>query len=231
MIIGRGQIAQSFANCQLDNCIVFASGVSNSTCQDKNHFLREQALILDTLQNNSNKIFIYFSSCALSDNTYPKNAYYKHKVDMENLIKGSGNPYYIFRLPQVFGRLDERPTLINFIYHKIKNQEEFSLFDNAYRYVIDVEDLKIIVQTVLKHQKENTTIDIANPYKYQVLEIVSLMEKLCGMKANYQLIAKTDEYTLDLTLIKNLILKNNLNLDFGEKYLELRLMNYIERNK
>lgn len=231
MIIGRGQIAQSFANCQLNNCIIFASGVSDSTCQDKNHFLREKALILDTLQNNANKTFVYFSSCALSDQSYPKNAYYKHKANMENLIKGSGNPYYIFRLPQVFGRLDERPTLINFIYHKIKNQEEFSLFDNAYRYVIDVKDLKIIVETAFKYQKKNTIIDIANPYKYKVIEIVALIEKLCGIQANYQLIEKTDEYTLDLAVIKNLILQNNLSLDFGENYLELRLMNYIEHNK
>ena len=105
MIIGNGQLATIFKKTTLDNIVVFASGVSNSNCQDIKQFEREKDLLVKTLTNNKNKKFVYFSSCALSAEEYPKNDYYKHKQNMENIIKRYSDNYYIFRAPQLFGNL------------------------------------------------------------------------------------------------------------------------------
>lgn len=107
MIIGSGQLAKVFAKSQIkDDVCIFASGVSNSSCTDEKQFEREKNLLVDTLKKNSDKKFVYFSSCALSAIEYPKNDYYKHKVNMEDIIKEHSNNYYIFRVPQLFWRFD-----------------------------------------------------------------------------------------------------------------------------
>lgn len=227
MIIGRGQIATSFNNTDLEDYIIFASGVSDSNCTNNDIFLREYNLIMQVLEDNPKKTLVYFSSCALSAKNYELNEYYLHKMHMEKVIQESGVSYYIFRLPQVFGQLNNKTTLLNFLYNKIQSEENFFLFDNAFRYVIDVADIAPIVYTIISHQKPNVIIDIANPYKYKVTEIVNILESFCGKKAHYQLIQKTDEYTLDLDFITNFVIQHNLNLGFGELYLKSKLTKYI----
>lgn len=56
MIIGRGQIATSFNNTDLEDYIIFASGVSDSNCTNNDIFLREYNLIMQVLEDNPKKL-------------------------------------------------------------------------------------------------------------------------------------------------------------------------------
>lgn len=220
MIIGNGQLAKAFQKSKLkDDTCIFASGVSNSSCTDKKQFEREKNLLVDTLKNNSDKKFVYFSSCALSAIEYPKNDYYKHKANMELLIKEYSNKYYIFRIPQLFGDLILHKTLINFIYKSIEHNHKFHIYDEAYRYVIEINDVCKLVEGYLIHHNSCITVDIANPYRYKVLNIVQIFEKLLNKKAHYEVIQKEDKYFLDLLPMQKFIKKHNLALYFGEYYL------------
>ena len=58
MIIGNGLIASLFTDCDQENIIFFASGVSNSLENKKEEFLREENLIRKTIAENPNKVFI-----------------------------------------------------------------------------------------------------------------------------------------------------------------------------
>ncbi|AJI48201.1 NAD(P)-dependent oxidoreductase [Francisella philomiragia] len=228
MVVGGGQLANAFQSYQFnDDVVIFASGVSNSNCTDKSEFDRERNLLEDVLKNNSNKKIIYFSSCALSANDYFKSAYYEHKIQMEYLIKKLSDKYFIFRLPQLFGSLKSHNTIINYIYHSIKNNQEFNVYSDAYRYVIEVDDVKKFVDSYLINGELCSTIDIANPYRYKVLDIVEIFESLMNKKANITIVQRQDKYILDLGELYNFIERNNLNIEFGESYLKDKLSKKI----
>ena len=219
MIIGSGQLAKAFQKSELKQEVcIFASGVSNSSCKDINQFERERNLLVNILKNNGDKKFVYFSSCALSASEYPKNDYYKHKVNMENIIKKYSDNYYIFRIPQLFGDLISHKTLINFIYKSIEYNHKFNIYDEAYRYVIEISDVRKLVESYLDCSG-GITIDLANPYKYKVLNIVQIFEKLLNKKAHYEVVKKEDEYTLDLFHLEKFVKEKEINITFGEEYL------------
>lgn len=229
MIVGNGQLAKIFQKSQItyDVCI-FASGVSNSNCKDKQQFEREKNLLIDALKNNSDKKFVYFSSTALSANEYPKNDYYKHKSKMETVIKEHSKNYYIFRIPQLFGDLILHKTIINFLYKSIEQNHNFAIYDEAYRYVIEINDLKTLVEAYLQYSKSCITVDLANPYRYKVLDIVQILEELMKKEACFELVEKNDGYLLDLSDMKSFTEKNHIDIAFGKDYLFTKLLEKIK---
>ena len=229
MIIGNGQLAEVFRGSDHSETVIFASGVANSNCKELSEFEREKNLLLKTLKSNTDKKFVYFSSCALSAQEYEKNEYYEHKINMENIVKEYSGNYYIFRIPQLFGKLKEHKTLINFIYGSIKNHTTFKVYNEAYRYVIEINDTKILVDEYLKYSKSCVVIDIANPYNYLVLDIVKIFEKLLDIKANYEIINKKDGYNLEFEALLSFTKEHNTDIEFGKNYFEKKIINYINK--
>ncbi len=226
MIIGNGQLSKIFQSTLHNECVIFASGIANSKCEDPQEFKRERDLLTDTLAKYKDKKIIYFSSCALSAKDYKLNAYYKHKHAMEELIKKESKNYYIFRLPQLFGDLKEHPTLINFLFNSIKNQVEFTLYNDAYRYLIDIDDVKKLVEEYI-NTKSCITIDLANSYRYSLFEIVSIFEALLKKKAKYKFQSRSDKYELNLEVLIAFIDKHQLDINFGKDYFISKIKNKI----
>ncbi|PRM91349.1 hypothetical protein CJ672_09700 [Arcobacter cryaerophilus gv. occultus] len=231
MIIGNGQLANIFYDYNRDDVLIFASGVSDSNCIDETNFEREKKLLIDTLKKNQNSKFVYFSSSALSSDKYPKNEYYKHKMNMEEIVKKFSKNYYIFRIPQLFGDLIVHKTLINFIYRSIINEEKFNIYDQAYRYVIEINDVRKLVELYLDNHFPCMIENLANPYRYKVLDIVKIFEKLLNKKAQYKIIEKEDKYILDLTSLKIFVNTFDTNVVFGEEYLSEKLKEKLHRIK
>jgi nucleoside-diphosphate-sugar epimerase len=228
MIIGKGQLASILESLDASDTINFASGVADSNCEDPKQFEREKNLLIKTLNTNENKKFVYFSSCALSADDYKKNAYYKHKQNMENIIKEKSREYYIFRIPQLFGELKHHKTLINFLYFSILDEKKFTLYPNAYRYVIEISDLKKIVELYINQVPPKIVVDIANPYRYNVKEIVQTLETLLGKQATYTEKLKFDGYELDLPFLEELKKMNFNDINFGKDYLYEKLKEKIK---
>ena len=153
--------------------------------------------------------------------------YYNHKLNMEELIKSQTNDYYIFRLPQLFGSFKKHKTLINFFYYSIINDKPFNVFDGAYRYVIEVEDIQILVKKFLELIEPGILVDIANPYRYKVEDIVKIFECLLMKKADYKIVKKTDQYHLNLDSLTEFIEQNQINVVFDPHYLERKLKKNI----
>lgn len=230
MVIGNGQLATIFSEYKSnENVVIFASGVSNSNCVEDSAFEREAKLLHDTLTENSNKQFVYFSSCALSAIEYPKNRYYMHKQKMEELIKRHAAHYYIFRVPQLFGDLIIHNTIINYIYNAILSEEHFYVYSDAYRYVIEINDVKKIVDNYLLKSEGCLTVDVGNPYQYRVLEIVKIFESLLNKKAHYEITQKEDQYNLSFADLQAFLNKHGLELEFGEGYLSYKLAQKIKK--
>lgn len=223
MIIGGGQLSKAFTGHDTDAVCIFASGVSDSSCSDASQFERERNLLLETLLANRAKKFIYFSSCALSASSYPRNAYYTHKANMESLVVNNSERFLIFRIPQLFGDLIHHKTLINYIYEAVRDGCNFNVYDDAHRYVIEINDVRKIVSLYLEEGVDNLIVDLANPHRYRVVEIVYVFEQLLNKKAAYQIVQKTDKYEINFSSLIGFLEKHDVDMGFGEGYLLRRL--------
>jgi len=230
MIIGSGFIANSFKPLyDKDGAVtIFASGTSNSMNTNAKNFERECESINEQLNNvNFNSKFIYFSTCSvLNENQSGMTPYIKHKMHMEKVVSMFPK-YLVIRLPNVAGISSNPNTLLNFLGSKIKRQEIFDLWLDAYRNIIDIDDvIKLSQQVIESSLFENTSINIANPNNYQITEIVKEMEAIIGKSAIYKDIKKGSKYEIDIQPIKSLI--TSLKIDFGPDYLGSTLIKYYK---
>jgi nucleoside-diphosphate-sugar epimerase len=189
MVIGCGLMASAFIGDYVsdNNFIIFASGVSNSHETNISEFKREENLLIKTLLKNEDKHIVYFST--FNDSNIEKRKYIEHKLNMEMLIKNSKSNYTILKLPQVVGYGGNKHTLVNFIVNKIKNNEEINVYENTYKSLIDVEDIKRIVDVLLKQWKDkNMCVEIPFVEKLQVFEIVNLIMKQLNVEAKMKFI-------------------------------------------
>ena len=178
MIIGNGLIASAFINDYQndDQFIIFASGVSNSLETDDFSFLKEELLLRKTLEENKDKHIVYFTSFSGGQK------YIEHKRRMEDIIKYSNMFYTILKLPQVIGNGGNQNNLFNYIVSNIKNNKAINAW-NVYRSLIDVDDVRRIVDILIKKWSDKNTYVIF-PYieKLLVRDIVYLISKALNIK-------------------------------------------------
>ena len=88
MVIGNGLLSRVFFEYKENtDLLIFASGVSNSQESSVSEFEREKLMLLEVLENHSNKTLVYFSTCAFYDTYFKENLYLRHKRQMEKLIE------------------------------------------------------------------------------------------------------------------------------------------------
>lgn len=227
MIIGSGLLASAFAPSFLQHgkVCIYAAGVSNSGCTDLREFARERSRLMAALQQAKHfEVFLYFGTCSVADPETQNTPYVQHKLAMEKLA--ATHPHYlILRLPQVAGITPNPHTLLNYLYAKIARSESFSLWKNAKRNIIDVDDIADIAQQLITHLSvRNTMLNIANPRNYSMSEIVSTMERIVGKDAIYDVLERGSEYPIDVTPMLTLI--DQSSLKFGDSYLEQVINKY-----
>lgn len=176
MIIGSGLLSSEFKKYShlLDDCIIFASGVSDSKETNVDNFEKEKKLLLNTINENQNLKLIYFSSVLTE---VIDNQYYRHKLEIENIIENNCRNYIIFRIPQVVGVKGNENNIVNFIKNSIKNDNELLVYQNVYRSLIDVEDLvNIVMYCVTKTNNELLTFSYIEKIK-----VVDLSTKISNL--------------------------------------------------
>jgi nucleoside-diphosphate-sugar epimerase len=224
MLIGKGMIANIFSSYKNDdNILIFASGVSNSNEKNKQEFLREKNLINTYLEQYPDMLFIYFSSCSLEDNELKNTHYHLHKKDMEVLIINHAKNYLIFRLPNIIGYSGNENNIINFFFNTIINYQEFTVWENATRNIVDIDDMyKVIKYTIENGIFNNKVINIAYNNNIKIIDLVNIIEEILDKKANYKKIDKGFDMKIDNSLIQP-ILKN---LSIGQPKLSILINKY-----
>lgn len=180
MVIGNGLIASSFNNYDTSDCIIFASGVSNSNDNNADNFKREKDLIIKVLSENNGLKFIYFSSVLAG---ITNNGYYNHKIDMENLIKSTSDNYLIFRVPQLIGFNGNKNNLINYLTTSIKNKETITIFDDITRALVNIDDMVKIVM-YCKVSCKNEILYLSHIEKLSVREIFDKVSDKLNINTN-----------------------------------------------
>ena len=231
-IIGSGFLANSLKKHEnlfkRLNISVYVAGVSNSLCQSKDLFEKDKDRLAGfNKQMNKKNTILYFSTCSIGDPSRNNNKYIKHKVIIENFIRLNFEKYLIIRLPEVVGNTKNDNTLIKFFSNKIKNKQTFSLWTEATRSIIDIDDvIKILIDLLSNKKLSNKIINIANPLKCSAIEIVKTIEKLISKEAQYDLINKGDlNWKIDISQISKSI--KDCKIDFNNDYLKNVLKKYF----
>jgi nucleoside-diphosphate-sugar epimerase len=229
MILGNGMIAKAIES-QMGNgtdLLIVAAGVSDSSETRSSAFIKEEKLLLNNVPL-FNQV-VYFSSCALA-NAELRSPYYDHKRRMEHLVKENSKSYTIVRLPQVIGRTKNNSTFINAFVNDINNGRTLTVWENAYRYVIDIEDAAFLLDIALTSGHfNNQTVNFAHPESYKVSEIVKAMFKILDRSVPVVMKPKTDFYSLDLRPMLELNRRLTNPIVFDSSYLEARLRKYYTR--
>lgn len=210
MIIGNGLIASLFTECDQENIIFFASGVSNSLETKKEEFLREENLIKKTITENPNKVFIYFSTCSIYDSSKVESQYVLHKLKMEQIIIQLCPQYLILRLSNAVGNGGNPNLLMNYLVRSVKNNEIINVHTKATRNLIDVEDIKNITNQLIDKQYFNKIINIAYPENYTIIEILEIMEKFYQTKLYLNLVKSGSGYAIDTHDVESYFIQHAL---------------------
>ena len=224
MIIGNGLIASLFTDCDQENIIFFASGVSNSLETKKEEFLREENLIRKTITENPNKVFIYFSTCSIYDSSKAESQYVLHKLKMEQIITQLCYQYLILRLSNAVGNGGNPNLLVNYLVRSVKNRETINVHTKATRNFIDTEDIKNIVIQLIKNKNFNKIINIAYPENYTIIEILEILERFFQIKPTLNLVKSGSGYLIDIPDIQDYF--NQYALTNKETYLHKILEKY-----
>ena len=209
MVVGNGLIASAFKEDYEndDRFVIFAAGVSNSFETNPDEFKKEEDLLRKTLSENRDKHIVYFTS--FIDNNLSKRKYADHKLNMEFLIKESKNYYTFLKLPQAVGHGGNQNTLVNFIVNRLKNYEQISVYKNVYKSLIDVVDVKRIVDILIKkwHDK-NTYVQFPYVEKLEAFEIVELIANQLGIEPKIVLIDSEINDLPKLSIVGEIILQH-----------------------
>lgn len=227
MVIGNGLIAKTFNDYINDkDIIIFASGVSNSTEKNSLSFEREYKLLKDTITKFSTVKFIYFSTCSIDDDSVNERPYVKHKLVLENYIILHVKRYLIFRVSNVIGYQGNAHTILNFLVSHVKNGSEIELWKFAERNLIDAEDVKLIVDDVLKKNINNRIVNIALKESSLVVNIVEQIEVFFNLKANVRLVDKGNSLHIDTSKITSSLDKIESLKGTGLQYINNLLLKY-----
>lgn len=210
MIVGNGLIASLFKECDKENIIFFASGVSNSLETQTSEFQREEDLIRKTFTENPDKVFIYFSTCSIYDSSKNDSLYVLHKLKMEQIIAKNCTQYLILRLSNAVGKGGNPNLLMNYLVRSAKSGEQVNVHTKATRNLIDTEDIKNIVLELIENQDFNKIVNVAYIKNYSIVEILEIIEKFFIIKLNMNLIKAGSSYEISIPDVENYFQKINL---------------------
>ena len=204
MIIGNGMLANAFAPHYLNNSdiCIYASGVSNSRCVDSAEFLRERDKLLNTIDEFKDiSTFVYFSTCSVNDPSAINTPYVKHKLAMEKIV--SAHPgYLILRLPQIAAKTGNPNNLLNSLHRHLNTGVEFTIWTNAYRNIIDIDDVvNIAIRLLADSKNRKLWINIANPVCTSIRDVVAAMELAVGATMKVCSVDHGAHYPIDITPI------------------------------
>lgn len=213
MIIGSGMIANYFKKFKInEDVLIFASGVSNSKETDELEFEREFKLIKK--YENLDKVFVYFSTCSVFDDSLRETSYVKHKLKIENYIEKKIKRFIIFRVPTVIGKTNNPNTLFNSFITKIKNNQPIKVQLKTRRYLIDLQTLaEIVIYTVNVNKYHNRVINIGLRKSISIKEIIKVLEKKLKIKAFIELKNEGNEFTFSNNDFYEIIDEMNIELE------------------
>ena len=210
MIIGNGLIASIFRENDKANSVFFASGVSNSLETEKSAFLREENLLRKSLEENPDKIFIYFSTCSIYDSSKNGSLYVNHKLRMEQIVEELSRKFLILRVSNAVGKGGNPNLLMNYLVNAFQQEKEITIHTLATRNLIDADDIKKITLKLVKENILNKIINVAYLENFSTSEILEILEKYFNKTAKTSLVKSGQSYLISIPEVESYFVENNL---------------------
>jgi len=226
MIVGNGMLANAFSERYKNDpdVLIFASGVSNSQETLASAFQREKDMLSTTINSFKGSHLVYFGSCGVTNKPETLSPYLSHKLQMEKIVRRRPNGF-VFRLPQVVGRTPNQNTLTNFIYKKIMSGEHFTVWANAERNLMDIDDIAAITSALLSTPSLTPdSIAIASTRSLPSLEIVRIFEHVLGVRGNYTIVDSGDPLKIEADRANQTA--KTLGIDLEKNYVERVIRKY-----
>ena len=238
IIVGNGMIANSIKRNtgNIQNAVIFASGVSDSICSNLSEYNREIKLLNQTLEyclSRSSKIVYFSSAGAIYGNCYeekseksllkPVTCYGRHKLLCEDLIKKSKVDFFILRLSNLIGPNQNKKQLIPYLVDKA-NFGQVNLFREATRDLLDVDDLAKLTYKILAESKSNNIINVVSGRAVPILKIFDEIQNILGTDAQINIVDGGYRHSFS-----NAKLRKTINVSFKIDYWQLSLRKYINR--
>jgi dTDP-4-dehydrorhamnose reductase len=226
MVVGNGSLGSIFFDEFHNNyeVVIFASGVSDSTEDKEENFNREKKLLRETIENNSEKKIVYFSSIFVG---FKETKYYTHKLEMEDLISNTCKNFLIIRLPQVVGEKGNQKNIVNFFTKCLIEGEKTIIFSDSWRAIIDINDVFNVSKELIFNCK-NKIIKFSNIETVKVIELYKKISEIINKKENFELI----DFTENIPNINNskevVDIIKNLNIT-SENYTDKILTKYLKK--
>ena len=210
MIIGNGLIANLFRENDRENVVFFASGVSNSLETEKSAFMREENLLRKTLEENPEKIFIYFSTCSIYDSSKNGSFYVNHKLRMEQIVEELSRNFLILRVSNAVGKGGNPNLLMNYLVNAFHQEKEITVHTLATRNLIDADDIKNITLQFINENILNKIINIAYLENFSTSEILEILEKYFNKSAKKSFVKSGQSYLISIPEVESYFTENNL---------------------
>lgn len=204
--------------------VIFASGVSDSKSIDAAQYLRERNLLKETIGKFPDATLVYFSTCSIYDPYLKDNPYIRHKLEIEKLLAASGNKYLLLRVSNVAGPGGNPKTIFNYLAHFIRHSLYFKLWKQAYRNLIDVDDVFLLTRHLLNTGTTNTIVNIAHPSTLSMPFIVKTFEEYFQKQGNFVPVEAGYYFHFDTSLVQTIA--KEAGVDFEGDYLYRLLEKY-----
>jgi hypothetical protein len=226
LIVGDGLIGLALAQTNHNNVVVFASGVSSSTERDPRKFVREEQLLLDKLGEATTPMY-YVSTCSIFDNSLLGSPYINHKKNMEEIVLSRENGFVI-RLPNIVGSGGNSSNLVNYVADSIRNHIKMKIQREATRYILGVDEMRILIQELIAHGSEAKKVTSFVPPRHKrVTEIIEVIESILEENAVMELVDEGTSYSVDFNDTK--FYANRAKLNFGPQYYEETLAKWCKK--
>ena len=220
-------IAQRFGDfAERNDVVIFASGVSNSKEIRSEPFTREWVLVEETLRQTTGCLFVYFSTASVDDPTEHGSPYVTHKLTLEQLIAERATSYLLVRASNVVGGPGNPHTVLNFFVDRVRRNEPFTIWRQASRNLIDLDDVyRVVTHYIAEPTSWNQTILVANPHSINPLTLVQAIETHIGQRARYELVEKGVPFALSADTISDYLRATDSNWQ-PEQYVARLLKKY-----
>ena len=226
MVIGNGLIANAFESYKTrEDTIIFASGVSNSSIPESDSSFERENNLLDLYLSQSEKKLIYFSTCSIFDGS-KITPYINHKIEIEEKIKKNSENFLIFRLPIVIGISENKNTFFNSIAKRIIEDGDISIYRNASRYIIDVDDLSNILPSFIDGKDSRKEINVCFENRESVENLVYMIERNLGKTSKKTFVETNQNIPIDNSHFLGGL--KSIGYSFDESYNEKVIKKYCD---
>ena len=194
-IIGNGLLAKRFAAVEFKrDCLVLASGVSNSNEQRPAEFQREVDIVEAAIRAHASSRVIYFSTCSVLQTT--QTPYVRHKLAMESLVAALASSFCIYRLPQVVGPTRNQ-TLVSYFVEAVLLRRRVTVQRWARRNLVDVDDVVRLISHLIQHDiGTNSTQALAAAHGVSVAQVLKAIGGILDLEPLCDVIDAGDAYDI-----------------------------------